>query len=390
MGRLLTKEKTRDALIGLALLLAAAALVLYPSASLEGARAGIELCANVIVPSLFPFFVVSTLILDFGLARQLGRALSPIMQPLFRLSGICATPFVLGFIGGYPVGARTAIELYESKQCTKTEAEHMLAFCNNCGPAFIFGVVGAGIYGESRYALLLYLVHLCASICVGILFRFYGTERGTARTAAPRFEAKRASVAFTDAVKGGLQGTLNISAFVLLFSIIIRLLTESGALPALLGLLEQLLAPLSVTSEALRALCIGFLELSSGVWALSGLSSLPGSLSLAAFMLGWAGLSVHCQTLSFLGGSGLSCRSYFLGKLLHGVLSFGFMRVLTALLPLQESVSGHLSEQVETLTLLDGSHALSVSLATSFALFLAFFLFALLAQKKKLEKRRVA
>ena len=131
-----------------------------------------------IVPSLFPFFILSTLVVDLGLAAQLGRAMEKIMRPLFRVDGSCAAAVALGFIGGYPVGARTALQLYQQGQCSKTEAERLLAFCNNSGPAFILGVVGAGIFGDGRVGFLLYLTHALASLMVGLLFRFHGKETG--------------------------------------------------------------------------------------------------------------------------------------------------------------------------------------------------------------------
>ena len=143
--RLLREQKTRDALAALALLIATAGLVAAPSQAIAGAKDGLTLCFNVIVPSLFPFFVLSSLVVDLGLAAWLGRAMEGVMRPLFRVSGSCASAVALGFIGGYPVGARTALQLYEQGLCSKPEAERLLAFCNNSGPAFILGVVGAGI-----------------------------------------------------------------------------------------------------------------------------------------------------------------------------------------------------------------------------------------------------
>lgn len=174
----------------------------YPKEAMEAAKSGLTLCYNVIIPSLFPFFVLSSLVVELGLAGYLGRMLEGIMRPLFNVSGACASAFALGFIGGYPVGAKTAINLYEKGMCTKTEAERLLSFCNNSGPAFILGVVGAGIFSSSRVGLLLYLAHITASICVGILFRFYkaGGKKKEAR-AQPQFHAERFTVAFTSSVK---------------------------------------------------------------------------------------------------------------------------------------------------------------------------------------------
>ena len=149
LSKCLSDRRVRDALTGAALLVCAAALVLFPAQAAEAAKDGLLLCYNVIIPSLFPFFVLSTLVVELGLVSYLGRLLSPLMRPLFRVPGEGATALALGFVGGYPVGARTTLSLYEKGLCTKTEAERMLAFCNNSGPAFILGVVGIGIFSLS-------------------------------------------------------------------------------------------------------------------------------------------------------------------------------------------------------------------------------------------------
>ena len=150
MSRLLSKERVRDLLLGLALLCATLALMLYPQPSMEAAKSGLALCYNVIIPSLFPFFVLSSLVVELGLAGYLGRLLEGLMRPLFHVSGACASAFALGFIGGYPVGAKTAISLYENGMCTKTEAERLLAFCNNSNPVFLISVLGVGVFGSVR------------------------------------------------------------------------------------------------------------------------------------------------------------------------------------------------------------------------------------------------
>ena len=276
---------------------------------MEAAKSGLALCYNVIIPSLFPFFVLSSLVVELGLAGYLGRLLEGLMRPLFHVSGACASAFALGFIGGYPVGAKTAISLYENGMCTKTEAERLLAFCNNSGPAFILGVVGAGVFASSRVGVLLYLAHAAASICIGILFRFYKagpTARREERQSRPQFHAQRFTTAFTGSIKNSFLSTLNICAFVVFFTVVIQLLIRSGFLPGLAQVLGTVLAPFGLTPEWAQRLLTGALEISSGVWTLSGDGTLSGKLILAAFMLGWAGISVHCQVLSFIGGSGLS------------------------------------------------------------------------------------
>ena len=145
MGRLMKQQGIRDALAGAALLCCTLALLCWPKEISAAVQEGLKLCYNVIIPSLFPFFILSSLMISLGLAGYLGRLFEPVMRPLFRLPGSCAAVLALGFVGGYPIGARSALTLYESGGCTKTECERLLAFCNNSGPAFILGVVGAWV-----------------------------------------------------------------------------------------------------------------------------------------------------------------------------------------------------------------------------------------------------
>ena len=395
MSRLLTRQSVRDALLGVVLVLAAVSLVVWPQQSMEAASTGLGLCANVIIPSLFPFFVLSGLVVELGLAGYVGRALEGIMVPLFRVPGSCASALALGFIGGYPVGARTAISLYQSGLCSKTEAERLLAFCNNSGPAFILGVVGAGVFCDSRVGVLLYLAHALASVCVGVIFRFYkgGEGRGLVnRSPSACIGARRLSTAFTETVKKSFLSTLNICAFVVFFTVVIRMLTASGVLPALAKGLGVLLAPFGMTEVWGRRLLTGLLEVSSGVWSLTGEGSFSGRLSMAAFMLGWAGISVHCQVLSFLGDSGLSVGTYLTGKVLHAGLSTLFTGALARVFPLEEQVSTYLAEQVEGIASIDFSTALTVSTVCAWGVWLTFFVLAALCLKKcsgKVVKHRV-
>ena len=390
MSRLLTQQSVRDALLGVVLVLAAVSLVLWPQQSMEAASTGLGLCANVIIPSLFPFFVLSGLVVELGLAGYVGRALEGVMYPLFRVPGSCASALALGFVGGYPVGARTAINLYERGFCSKTEAERLLAFCNNSGPAFILGVVGAGVFCDSRIGVLLYLAHAAASVCVGLIFRFYkGSEGRDGMRSAVRSDirAQRLSTAFTETVKSSFLSTLNICAFVVFFTVVIRMLTASGILPALSKGLGMLFAPFGMTEEWGRRLLTGVLEVSSGVWSLTGEGSLGGRLSMAAFMLGWAGISVHCQVLSFLGDSRLSAGTYLTGKMLHGGLSALFVGVLARFFPLEEQVSAYLAEQVESIASMDFGTALTVSTVCAWIVWLAFFTLAAYCLKKCSGKR---
>jgi sporulation integral membrane protein YlbJ len=293
------------------------------------------------------------------------------MYPLFHVSGPCAGAFLLGIVGGYPVGARTAIALYEKGQCSRTEAERLLSFCNNSGPAFILGVVGVGIFSSSKAGLLLYGAHVAASILVGLLFRFYGPLEPShsaklEATAPPSFP-----LAFTTAVQSAFQSTLNICGFVIFFTVLIRLLFAADIIPALAMVVAKLLSWLGLRQNFAESLLTGAIEMTSGVWSLRDMAAAMGEkLCMAAFILGWAGLSVHCQVLSFIGDSGLSTRTYFWGKFLHGIFSAVLIFFAARLFHLDAPVSEYLATQVSTLANLNFHQALAVSTVTSLVLWL--------------------
>ncbi|MDR0838123.1 MAG: sporulation protein [Oscillospiraceae bacterium] len=380
------RKKIIDVLVLAALTVAVIALVVFPKESVAAAKDGLALCGNVIVPSLFPFFVLSSLIVETGVTRYLGRALEPVMRPLFNVSGSCVAAFALGFIGGYPVGAKTVIALYENGSCTKAEAERLLSFCNNSGPAFIFGVVGAGVFSSGRIGLLLYLAHTLASITVGILFRGWGRRnpRAGSRPASTQ-RPKGLAAAFTDSVKSSFQSTVNICGFVIFFTVFIKMLFISGAIPSLAALLGRAFDPLGFSEKWAERLLTGFIEISSGVWTLKGVEGqLTGSVAMAAFMLGWAGLSVHSQVLSFIGESGLSVKTYIMGKFLQGVLSAALVFLLSRVTAL-DVPAAYLAQQVTGIAEIGFRRALIASCTAALALFFLFVMGARVAARQNVK-----
>ena len=367
------KRKLLRLMSAAVVLLALAGLVLRPSEAVTAAKDGLLMCFNVIMPSLFPFFVLSSMVVELGLVRYIGFALERVMRPLFRVSGACAAAVALGFIGGYPTGARTAISIYEKKLCSKTEVERLLAFCNNSGPAFILGVVGAGVFSSSLAGILLYLCHIFASFAVGIVMRFYKRNEPASGGGRYAFSTAGLGDAFVLSVKSALSSTLGICAFVVFFTVAIGMLMQFGIIPFFAGIFGGILAPFGLDASTIEQLITGLIEVSSGVWTLQDAAGgIRTQLALAAFMLGWAGLSVHCQVLSFIGKSGLSAKTYVAGKFLHGIISAALVWAVSGLFNFSAPVSAYLVEQLDGLNSLNFTAALTLSLGASALLILLF------------------
>ena len=301
------------------------ALVTASGQVIDCASRGLRLCGELILPSLFPFFVVSLLLAKLGFPQKLGRLLSPLTRRLFRVSGAGATALFIGLCGGYPMGSAYLAELTEQGQLSPREAERLLGFGNNSGPAFLIGAIGGGVFASPRLGLLLYLSHALAALLSGLLLSRLGGESSPEAPRAPWVPLPFPK-ALAEAVRGAVPAILQVCGFVILFTVFTGLLEANGFLPPL----QRLGALLGLSPQQSRALVLGFWELGGGIGALRGLAPTPGNLALAAALVGWGGVSVHLQSLAPFADLPVRSSRHLLGHLLSAGLSAGLVWLLAA------------------------------------------------------------
>ena len=247
-------------------------------------------------------------------AEALGHYLTPIMKNVFRLPGSAATALILGSVGGYPIGARTAAQLYENGSLNREQTHHILGFCNNAGPAFVIGVVGTGVFGSTLIGLILYAIHLLSAMLLGVLLRPQALSH---QISFKNFEKATIPQVWTSAIAQGAETALRVCGFVLFFSV-------------MSGHLKQVL-PNSTWS----GLLLGCMELTAGTAELKQAACSPAFRFIAAaFLIGIGGLCVMMQSFSVIQAAGLSGKPLIKGKILHGVLSALLAAAASPLLPL--------------------------------------------------------
>ncbi len=296
-------------------------LLIFSSASSEAVREGLHLCARSVIPSLFPFFVASNLIINLKIADRISSLFNKIMSPLFSLSGSSSAALLLGFISGYPIGASTCAALYSSGSISRREAERLLAFCNNSGPAFILGAIGTGVFCSVKIGVILLIIHILATLLVGFILRIFSPVNITETKATKKSHIPSFSFAFTDSVTAALMSSLKISAYIVFFAVVTALINK-------MNILSIFRLPHGIKAITEAFVC-GILEITSGTYKIYDAVSPSTAFILTSAFLGFGGLSVHCQTLSCLSGTDIKTREYFLGKLLHGIIS-GFFAFIVS------------------------------------------------------------
>lgn len=302
-----------------------AAFIVWSAPARAGAAYGLKLWTELLIPSLLPFFVAAGLLTRLGFMDAVGRRLAPLSARLLGVSGPGCAVFLLGLSGGYPLGAAAAAEAVEAGTLDRREAERLLCFCDNTGPAFAVGALGAGVFHSAGWGLFLWAVHAVSAALLGMGLR--KISPGTA-PAAPLPRQNRAmgpAKALTASVSAGVSSLISIGGYVVFFSALLGVTQALGFPDNAAAALAKLTGG---DSAYLSALFTGALELSSGIGAMASLPLSPASLALGSFLLGWGGLCVHLQSVSVAEPAGLSLRGRFFGKLCHGVLSAGITYLL--------------------------------------------------------------
>ena len=252
------------------------------------------------------------------------------MRPCFSLGGTLSSSLILGFIGGYPVGAATIMAAYDKKYCSKKEAERALAFCNNCGPAFILATVGNAFFNSPKTGILLLTVHIFSAILTGIIFKFLFPiqEKSNQSFFEKSNNLPSFSSAITNSVSASLKSIFSVSAYIVFFSVFLCVLHKAGILAFITSLVSD---TFGFNHQTTNAFIIGVFEMTSGIFSLSSGSESLITLALVAFLLGWGGFSVHFQTQSIFSESDIDLREYYIGKFFHGILSFLFALFISGL-----------------------------------------------------------
>lgn len=288
---------------------AAAALILDSRCAAESAAAGITLCIRTLIPSLFPLFVVSAM-----LVPQLGGASIPGLAGLLGIPAGSEGIFLLGTVGGFPVGAACISQAVRSGGLRKTDAERMLGFCSSAGPAFLFGVL-SGLLRPGESAAL-FLIQMASAIFIAACWPGKSDETYRPCPDSPSLPA---------AVRRSIGSMAAVCAWVILAGVLV-------------GFGKQWLFPL--LPESLGILLTGLLEITGGAFALSGLADPDVRFVLAGVFICFGGISVLLQIQALAKEAQLSMKSCITQKLLQGILggalSIAFLRFgwLGCILPL--------------------------------------------------------
>ncbi|MCR8846052.1 sporulation integral membrane protein YlbJ [Paenibacillus sp. SC116] len=335
-----------------------ALMLQYPASILQAALRGVGIWWDVLFPSLLPFFIISEALLGFGIVHGIGALLDPIMRPLFRVPGVGGFVVAMGYASGYPVGAKLTTRLRSEGLLTREEGERLVSFTTTSDPIFLIGAVAVGFFGTPALALPLAIAHYGAGLLLGIIMRFHAyrspptaatnhLSAGTAEQLASRsssiwitaFRAMHTArlqdgrplgTLLTQAIQSSLKLMMVVGGLVVFFSVMMELLSSAGIMKAWDYMLRTVLSWIHLPESLAPALSGGIFEVTLGAKAAGSAegADLRMQVTAAAWIVSWAGLSVHAQVASLLNESDLRYTPFLIARLIHGILAGLFAYLL--------------------------------------------------------------
>ncbi|WP_255314237.1 sporulation integral membrane protein YlbJ [Bacillus sp. FJAT-26390] len=330
-------------------------MTVFPTETLHSSLRGLSIWWQVLFPALFPFFVISELLLGIGIVHFFGKLLDPLMRPLFRLPGIGGFVITMGYISGYPVGARLTAQLWEQRLVNRAEGERLVAFTTTSDPIFLIGAVSIGFFQNVALAPVLAAAHYGGGLIIGLLMRFHDRHAppssadknravaGEARKRRPSriaealkamhdarlLDGRGLGRLLQDAIQSALKLMIVVGGLVVFFSVVMEMLTHAGIVEAMIEALRYLFNAIGLPEKLADAGIYGLFEVTLGARAAGTAGTgLMHQAAIAAWVLSWGGISVHAQIASLLSKTDMRYRPLMLARLLHGFIAMALVYLL--------------------------------------------------------------
>ena len=278
-------------------------LILDAKTALSGAVQGVDLCLRTLIPSLFPFFMISILLTDALLGSN-WKWLN-IIGKILNIPQGSETLLLVGILGGYPAGAQSVTQAWEADTISTSCARRMLGFCSNAGPAFLFGLISFQ-FSDLSTAWILWGIHVISALITGTLLPGKCEKQIQLE--------QRNSISLNGALYRTLRVMGAVCGWVILFRVILAFMDHWF---------------LWACSKELQVALHLATELASGCIALREIEDYSTRFLLCSCALSLGGLCVLLQTISVTGklGTGAYLRGKLTQTLVSATLCCGYLAV---------------------------------------------------------------
>lgn len=254
-----------------------------------------------VFPNLFPFLVLSNLLINYGFVDMCNKLFTPIMKKVFKINGNCSFIFIMSLLTGFPSNAKYTKELLLNNKINELEASKILMFTHFSNPLFVIGMISSFI--NMRSAVIILLCHYLGNIIIGILFRNLYTSNDHSNDIQNKQE--NFGICFSKSIKNSIDTLLLIfgvmTCFLIFTSIIQNIFNLNPFFNALIG---------------------GILEFTQGLKYISLLQiNIKIKAIIMEMFISFGGISVHMQILSIISDTKIKYKLFLIARIIHSLIS---------------------------------------------------------------------
>ncbi|MBC5623906.1 sporulation integral membrane protein YlbJ [Clostridium sp. NSJ-49] len=281
---------------------------------------GLNLVIKTILPTIFPFSFICNLLICYDGISLYSKILGPLLCRPLKLSKNSSFPIAASVLCGYPLGCKYCCDLYNLGYINKKEFERLLNIASNASPMFLIGSVGATMFGNTKLGFILLIANYLSPLIIGIITIPKGDFNKNSKVMHSGFKKVSIGSALKTSIENSVNTTLQVGAFVIIFSIIISIIKSNAYISITFKNIEDFL---NIPSSSLYGTLLGSIEFTNGCKLISS-STLPLilKLSIISFICSFSGLSVIAQISSFIGDLNISLFKYSFLKFIQGIISF--------------------------------------------------------------------
>ena len=293
------------------------AIIIYPERYINCCFNGFVLWAECVLPSLFPFIVISLIFIKTGMADKASLPLKKVTHVL-NLPQNAAVCFILSILSGYPAGSRMVAEFYDGGALTRDDCDKLAPLCSTSGPLFIIGSVGFKMFNDKVIGVKIFIAHALAVVIFSIIYCRFRKKSPP----VPQKKAFNGGNLLYDTFYGAVVSVAVAGGFIAFFYVVAQFLQDFNILLPLESFFK-----LFLEEKAAKAVCIGLAEATTGCRFLAE-SATPLKGALAGFIITFGGISILLQQLSYLTKTGVSAFKFILFKFSQALLCFFIMLIL--------------------------------------------------------------
>lgn len=289
---------------------------IFPERYMPACLKGIEIWALNVLPAVFPFLFVTSLLRAGGGAKLISRAFSPFSKAVFGCGGEGGFCFFIGILSGYPVGAATVAGLKKDGLLSDGETRVLACACSTSGPLFAIGSVGAGMFSDKKIGFFILAANLFAALLSGIILRFFLLRRSPVAPAPPAEEETR-EFSLSSCVQSSVLSALAVGGCIAFFYVLAAMLADFK----ILAPLQSLFGAVPALASCAEGLSKGLVEVTSGCLSLAASGNFFAA-PCCAFLVTLGGASILFQQIAYLSGVRIKAPFFLFVKLLQAFAAF--------------------------------------------------------------------